>query len=117
MEIRKNLSALAVDDARVAAMAAAYSKEEISALRGIFALYDPDGTGEISSADLESLLQKIGLKQEAARGSSSVDVTEPTTVDFAKFLELRASRTSPARSPTPRSWNSCASSSSTGAPF
>ena len=47
--------------------APAYSKEEISALRGIFALYDPDGTGEISSADLESLLQKIGLKQEAAR--------------------------------------------------
>ena len=29
--------------------APAYSKEEISALRGIFALYDPDGTGEISS--------------------------------------------------------------------
>ena len=69
--------------------APAYSKEEISALRGIFALYDPDGTGEISSADLESLLQKIGLKQEAARERSErFDVTEPTTVDFAKFLEL-----------------------------
>ena len=35
-------------------------KEEVSALRGIFALYDPDGTGEIGSVDLESLLQKIG---------------------------------------------------------
>ena len=69
--------------------APAYSKEEISALRGIFALYDPDGTGEISSADLESLLQKIGLKQEAARELiERFDVTEPTTVDFAKFLEL-----------------------------
>ena len=51
--------------------------------------YDPDGTGEISSADLESLLQKIGLKQEAARELiERFDVTEPTTVDFAKFLEL-----------------------------
>jgi hypothetical protein len=68
---------------------AAYSKEEISALRGIFALYDPDGTGEISSQDLESLLQKIGLQQEAARELiERFDVSEPNTVDFAKFLEL-----------------------------
>ena len=40
------LSCEAIGDAMAAP---AYSKEEISALRGIFALYDPDGTGEISS--------------------------------------------------------------------
>ena len=69
--------------------APAYSKEEVSALRGIFALYDPDGTGEIGSADLESLLQKIGLKQESAQELiKRFDVEEPKTVDFAKFLEM-----------------------------
>lgn len=67
----------------------AYSKEEISALRGIFALYDPDGTGEIGSADLENLLQKIGLSREAAvELIEKFDVQEPKTIDFARFLEM-----------------------------
>ena len=58
--------------------APAYSKEEVSALRGIFALYDPDGTGEIGSNDLENLLQKIGLGKEAAvELIKQFDVEEP----------------------------------------
>lgn len=66
-----------------------YSKEEISALRGIFALYDPDGTGEIQSNDLESLLQKIGLKAEAATDLiQRFAVEEGTTIDFQRFLEI-----------------------------
>ena len=69
--------------------APAYSKEEVSALRGIFALYDPDGTGEIGSNDLENLLQKIGLGKEAAvELIKQFDVEEPKTIDFAKFLEM-----------------------------
>ncbi|KAH8082132.1 hypothetical protein JL720_8659 [Aureococcus anophagefferens] len=65
------------------------AKEEVSALRGIFALYDPDGTGEIGSNDLENLLQKIGLGKEAAvELIKQFDVEEPKTIDFAKFLEM-----------------------------
>ncbi|KAH8098437.1 glycosyl hydrolase [Aureococcus anophagefferens] len=41
-------------------------EEEVSALRGIFALYDPDGTGEIGSNDLENLFKKIGFFNYAA---------------------------------------------------
>ena len=61
----------------------------MSALRGIFALYDPDGTGEIGSNALENLLQKIGLGKEAALELiKQFDVEEPKTIDFAKFLEM-----------------------------
>lgn len=66
-----------------------YSKEEISALRGIFALYDPDGTGEIPSSDLESLLQKVGLKSEAAVDLiKRFGIEDSTTIDFLKFLDI-----------------------------
>lgn len=66
-----------------------YSKEEISALRGIFALYDPDGTGEIQTDDLESLLQKIGLKAEAALDLiQRFEIEDGTMIDFHKFLEI-----------------------------
>ena len=69
--------------------APAYSKEEVSALRGIFALYDPDGTGEIGSNDLENLFKKIGFFNYAAvELIKQFDVEEPKTIDFAKFLEM-----------------------------
>ncbi|KAJ8600398.1 hypothetical protein CTAYLR_001422 [Chrysophaeum taylorii] len=66
-----------------------YSKEEISALRGIFALYDPDGTGEIQSSDLEGLLQKIGLKREAAVDLiKQFGIEEASSINFSRFLEI-----------------------------
>ncbi|EGB04582.1 hypothetical protein AURANDRAFT_72486 [Aureococcus anophagefferens] len=69
--------------------APAYSEEEVSALRGIFALYDPDGTGEIGSNDLENLFKKIGFFNYAAvELIKQFDVEEPKTIDFAKFLEM-----------------------------
>ncbi|KAK7250143.1 glycosyl hydrolase family 92 protein [Aureococcus anophagefferens] len=64
-------------------------EEEVSALRGIFALYDPDGTGEIGSNDLENLFKKIGFFNYAAvELIKQFDVEEPKTIDFAKFLEM-----------------------------
>jgi len=69
--------------------APAYGEEEVSALRGIFALYDPDGTGEIGSNDLENLFKKIGFFNYAAvELIKQFDVEEPKTIDFAKFLEM-----------------------------
>ena len=41
-----------------------YSREEISALRGIFSLYDTDDSGHISTRELEAVLQKIGRTGE-----------------------------------------------------
>ena len=62
-----------------------YSREEISALRGIFALYDPDGTGSIQKGDLEGLLEKIGLKTEVI-----LELREQTKdeIDFGSFLDM-----------------------------
>ena len=64
-----------------------FSKEELSALRGIVALYDPDGTGSISVADLESLLQKIGHST-----ASAADITDACAqegvISFEEFLVL-----------------------------
>ena len=71
----------------MAAEGSAFSKEELSALRGIFALYDPDGTGSISVKELESLLQKIGHST-----GSAADITEATkqegVISFEEFLVL-----------------------------
>lgn len=69
--------------------ASRYSKEEIAALRGIFALYDPEGRGEIAGNDVEGLLQKIGLKPESASELiARFGLGPECRVDFGKFLEL-----------------------------
>lgn len=66
-----------------------YSKEEISALRGIFALYDPNGKGEIECRELASLLQKIGVKKEIAIDLiKRFELNEEDAIDFHKFLEI-----------------------------
>ncbi|KAJ1459013.1 hypothetical protein M885DRAFT_512169 [Pelagophyceae sp. CCMP2097] len=66
-----------------------YSKEETSALRGIYALYDPEGTGDIGARDVHSLLQKIGVSNEAAQDlMMQFEISEDSTIDFPKFLEM-----------------------------
>lgn len=37
-----------------------YGREEVSALRGIFNLYDAENTGTIGVKELEGILQKVG---------------------------------------------------------
>ena len=37
-----------------------YGREEVSALKGIFNLYDAESTGTIGVKELESILQKVG---------------------------------------------------------
>ena len=44
----------------MAATDATYSREEISALKGIFSLYDTDDSGYISTTELTAVLAKIG---------------------------------------------------------
>jgi Ca2+-binding EF-hand superfamily protein len=71
----------------------AYSKEELSALRGIFALYDPDGSGAIAVRELEGLLQKIGHSTESAgeiltAADSAVGGKDDGVITFDEFLEL-----------------------------
>lgn len=64
-----------------------YTQDEINALRGIFALYDPDSTGFISSSELESLVEKIGYS-----GDAKVDIVGAAAgmdrISFEDFLEL-----------------------------
>ena len=43
-----------------------YSADEINALRGIFALYDPEKSGSISAAELEVRMDDSGSAQEGA---------------------------------------------------
>jgi hypothetical protein len=71
----------------------AYSKEELSALRGIFALYDPDGSGAISVRELEGLLQKIGHSTDSAAeilraADSAAGGKADGVITFDEFLEL-----------------------------
>jgi len=70
-----------------AAGADSYTAEEIHALKGIFALYDPDKTGSIPTTELESLLEKIGYT-----GDSKQDILaaakDLSNVTFEEFLQL-----------------------------
>ena len=70
-----------------------YSKEELSALRGIFALYDPDGSGAISVRELEGLLQKIGHSTDSAAeilkaADAAAGGKADGVITFDEFLEL-----------------------------
>ena len=86
-------NALPVHNDRAMAAHSAYSKEELSALRGIFALYDPDGSGAISVRELEGLLQKIGHSTDSAAeilraADSAAGGKADGVITFDEFLEL-----------------------------
>lgn len=53
-------SASAGAGARGARAAGVYGREEVSALKGIFNLYDAEETGTIGIKELEGILQKVG---------------------------------------------------------
>jgi Ca2+-binding EF-hand superfamily protein len=58
-----------------------YSEEEKMALRGIFSMYDQDGSGFIEVTELEEIMNKIGRNSEqAAKMMQEVDkVSGPIT--------------------------------------
>lgn len=47
-----------------------YGREEVSALKGIFNLYDAENTGTIAVKELEGILQKVGHSPGAYYTSS-----------------------------------------------
>lgn len=53
-------SASAGAGARGGRAAGSYGREEVSALKGIFNLYDAEETGTIGIKELEGILQKVG---------------------------------------------------------
>lgn len=67
-----------------------YSREEISALRGIFSLYDVEATGCINLAELEGVLSKVGHTHEDADQiiASARDVAINGTISFDDFIML-----------------------------
>ena len=51
----------------------AVSEQELEALRGVFALFDTDGTGEIDSKEFATILTKVGRDpSEGAAGFPDV---------------------------------------------
>jgi len=80
-----------------------YSADEINALRGIFALYDPEKSGSISANELESLLEKIGYT-----GDSKVDILDAASgmdsISFDDFLDLleKGQPSQPGEAPDPK---------------
>lgn len=67
-----------------------YSKDEITALRSIFNLYDNDGTGSIASEDLNNIMKKLGYDEAEAK--STVEQASANgfgeTITFDSFLDL-----------------------------
>lgn len=54
-----------------------YGREEVSALKGIFNLYDAENTGTIGVQELEGILQKVGHNPgERRRVHAAVVLTE-----------------------------------------
>ena len=76
-------------------MASEYTDEERNALAGMFAMFDPEGTGFVQAAELGSILQRIGRDPEQAEqiANSVGEVTggrDDGKVSFEEFLELLA---------------------------
>ena len=74
----------------MAATDATYSREEISALKGIFSLYDTDDSGYISTTELTAVLAKIGRTGDDSEKivEAAAEFGEKITFDdFLKVLE------------------------------
>ncbi|GMI40221.1 hypothetical protein TrCOL_g2121 [Triparma columacea] len=65
-----------------------YSREEVSALKGLFSLYDTDDSGYISVKEVDALLQKIGRSgDDAAKILEGAEkVAQEGRITFEDFL-------------------------------
>ena len=57
-------------------------------------MYDADGSGEISAAELVLCLKTLGMsvsKEDAIQMIRDVDVNKSGTIDFSEFLTMMAS--------------------------
>lgn len=62
---------------------------ELEALREVFAMFDPDGSGAIDSSEFANLLEKVGRDpSEAADMLESVDPDRSGKVTFEEFVTL-----------------------------
>merc|ERR1719223_1476255 len=85
-------------------MATTIPEEELESLRGVFALFDPDGSGAIDSKEFAALLEKVGRDPtEAAEMLKDVDPDGGGKVSFEEFVMLlNKTRDSPAESADPK---------------
>eukprot|EP00752_Nemacystus_decipiens_P001538 g1507.t1 len=85
-----------------------YGREEVSALKGIFNLYDAENTGTIGVKELEGILQKVGHNpDDVARVMAAAADTEAGMdgrVSFDEFIRLleQAGPAGPLEGPDPK---------------
>ncbi|CAN0462050.1 unnamed protein product [Ectocarpus sp. 12 AP-2014] len=85
-----------------------YGREEVSALKGIFNLYDAENTGTIGVEELEGILQKVGHNpDDVARvmaAAANTDAGMNGRVSFDDFIRLleQAGPAGPLEGPDPK---------------
>ncbi|CAD6447131.1 1f3d4e3a-b56d-4fd1-a0e1-481fe67ab24e [Sclerotinia trifoliorum] len=72
------------------------SNEEIQAYRDAFSIFDKDGDGTISTAELAEAMKSLGQNPSDAEIQdmiNEVDVDQSGTVDFDEFLKMMTTET------------------------
>lgn len=76
-------------------MSQAFSESQISEFHSTFAMFDTDGSGEISAPELQACLAKLGQHlalDEVLAMIREVDEDNSGTVGFPEFLTMMASK-------------------------
>ena len=74
-----------------------FTDEQIAELKQAFALFDMDGSGEVSTDELGTVLETLGQKvtqEELVQIIAEVDQDGGGSVDFDEFVDLMSSRMS-----------------------
>ncbi|KAI1868174.1 hypothetical protein JX265_006997 [Neoarthrinium moseri] len=70
--------------------------EQIAQFRSVFAVFDKDGTGDITSAELGDVMKSLGLnptESELKDMIDEADVDGNGAIDFEEFLKLMSQKT------------------------
>ncbi|KAG7005624.1 hypothetical protein G7Y79_00018g044310 [Physcia stellaris] len=76
-------------------MTAALDAEQLSDLKTAFSLFDHDGDGEITAAELGSVMESLGLKPsktELGDIMNEIDVDQSGTISFDEFATIMAQK-------------------------
>ncbi|KAL9125382.1 MAG: hypothetical protein Q9217_005405 [Psora testacea] len=76
-------------------MAAALLPDQLADLRAAFALFDDNGDGEITAAELGSVMRSLGLKPsdtELQDLMNEIDVDRSGTISFEEFSTIMAQK-------------------------
>ena len=74
-----------------------FTDEQVAELKQAFALFDMDGSGEVSTDELGTVLETLGQKvteEELVQIIAEVDQDGGGSVDFDEFVDLMSSRMS-----------------------